>query len=95
MLFLLAVLFTLWLAASAIAGEFTGHVIGVPDGDTIEVLYHNTPNASASVASIALRRAKPVARRPCRLPRSHFPHHAHTYPLVLPVVSFSPLSDLF
>jgi micrococcal nuclease len=43
MLFLFAVLFTLWLAASAIAGEFTGQVIGVRDGDTFEVLHNKRP----------------------------------------------------
>ena len=43
MLFLFAVLFTLWLAASAIAGEFTGQVVGVLDGDTIEVLHNKRP----------------------------------------------------
>ena len=43
MLFLFAVFFTLWLAASAIAGEFTGQVVGVLDGDTIEVLHNKRP----------------------------------------------------
>ncbi|MEP6959075.1 MAG: hypothetical protein ABI980_10140 [Nitrospirota bacterium] len=38
-----AVLFTLWLAASAMAGEFTGPVVGVLDGDTVEVLHHQHP----------------------------------------------------
>jgi len=33
-----AVLLTILLAHSALAGEFTGKVIGVLDGDTIEVL---------------------------------------------------------
>ena len=43
MLFLFAVLFTLCLAASAMAGEFTGPVIGVLAGDTIEVLHKKHP----------------------------------------------------
>jgi endonuclease YncB( thermonuclease family) len=43
MLFLFAVIFTLWLAASAMAGEFTGPVIRVLDGDTIEVLHKKHP----------------------------------------------------
>jgi len=36
----LAALFTLWLAGSAMAGGFTGQVVGVLDGDTIEVLHN-------------------------------------------------------
>ena len=43
MLLLFAVLFTLWLTASALAGEFTGQVVGVLDGDTIEVLHNKRP----------------------------------------------------
>jgi endonuclease YncB( thermonuclease family) len=43
MLLLFAVIFTLWLAASAMAGEFTGPVIRVLDGDTIEVLHKKHP----------------------------------------------------
>ena len=33
-----ALLFTLLLASSAFAGEFTGQVVSVLDGDTVEVL---------------------------------------------------------
>ena len=33
-----AVLLTFLLAHSALAGEFTGQIVGVLDGDTIEVL---------------------------------------------------------
>ena len=43
MLLFIAVLFTLWLAASAMAGEFTGPVVGVLAGDTIEVLHKKHP----------------------------------------------------
>ena len=43
MLFLFAVLLTLWLAVSAMAGEFTGQVVGVLEGDTIEVLHNKRP----------------------------------------------------
>ena len=43
MLFLFAVLFTLWLAASAVAGEFTGQVVGVLEGDMIDVLHNKRP----------------------------------------------------
>ena len=43
MLFLFAVFFTLWLAVSAMAGEFTGQVVSVPDGDTIDVLHKKRP----------------------------------------------------
>ncbi|MGH7183263.1 MAG: thermonuclease family protein [Nitrospiraceae bacterium] len=37
---LVAALFTLWLAGSAMAGGFTGQVVGVLDGDTIAVLHN-------------------------------------------------------
>jgi endonuclease YncB( thermonuclease family) len=40
---LFLVLFTLWFAGSARAGELTGQVIGVLDGDTIEVLHNTHP----------------------------------------------------
>ena len=43
MLLLFAALFTLWLATSAMAGEFTGQVVGVLDGDMIEVLHKKRP----------------------------------------------------
>jgi micrococcal nuclease len=43
MLLRLAVLFTLGLAAPAMAGEFTGPVVSVLDGDTIEVLHNKHP----------------------------------------------------
>jgi len=43
MLFFFALLFTLWLATSAMAGEFTGPVVSVLDGDTIEVLNKKRP----------------------------------------------------
>ncbi|HKO32019.1 MAG TPA: thermonuclease family protein, partial [Nitrospiraceae bacterium] len=43
MLLFFAVLFTLWLVASAMAGEFTGPVVGILDGDTIEVLHKKRP----------------------------------------------------
>ena len=43
MFFLFAMLCTLWLAASVLAGEFTGQVVGVLDGDTIEVLHNKRP----------------------------------------------------
>jgi len=33
-------LFILWFAGSAMAGQFTGHVIGVRDGDTIKLLHN-------------------------------------------------------
>ena len=36
-------LLTLLLAGSVFAGEFTGPVVGVLDGDTIEVLHHQRP----------------------------------------------------
>lgn len=40
---LFAVLLTLWLAESVLAGGFTGTVVGVLDGDTIEVLRNQHP----------------------------------------------------
>ena len=43
MFFLFAILCTLWLAVSVLAGEFTGQVVGVLDGDTIEVLHNKRP----------------------------------------------------
>ena len=36
-----AVLLTLLLASSALAGEFSGQVVSILDGDTIEVLHNN------------------------------------------------------
>ena len=35
----IVVLFSLWFVGFAVAGEFTGHVIGILEGDTIEVLH--------------------------------------------------------
>ena len=36
-------LFFLWFAWSAMASQFTGHVISVLDGDTIELLHNQRP----------------------------------------------------
>ena len=36
-------LIILWFAGSAMAGQFTGHVIGVLDGDTIELFHNRRP----------------------------------------------------
>ena len=38
-----AVLLTLLLASSALAGEFSGQVVSILDGDTIEVLHNQHP----------------------------------------------------
>ncbi len=43
MLFLFAMLLTLWFAPSALAGEFTGQVVAVLEGDRIEVLHNKRP----------------------------------------------------
>ena len=43
MLFFFVLFFTLWLAVSATAGEFTGQVVSVLDGDTIDVLHKKRP----------------------------------------------------
>src|SRR5262245_66586812 len=43
MLFFFVLFFTLWLAVSATASEFTGQVVSVLDGDTIEVLHKKRP----------------------------------------------------
>jgi endonuclease YncB( thermonuclease family) len=40
---LFTALFILWFAGSAMAGRFTGHVIRVVDGDTIELLHNQRP----------------------------------------------------
>jgi endonuclease YncB( thermonuclease family) len=42
MFFFLTVLFTLWFASAALAA-FTGPVVSVLDGDTIEVLHYTHP----------------------------------------------------
>ncbi|NOT22704.1 MAG: hypothetical protein HOP22_08255 [Nitrospiraceae bacterium] len=43
MLFLFAMLLTLWFAPSTLAGEFTGQVVAVLEGDRIEVLHNKRP----------------------------------------------------
>ena len=55
------------LASPARAADFSGLVVSVLDGDTIEVL-HNTPlSVSISMESTALRKAKPSATELSRL----------------------------
>lgn len=41
------------------AADFTGRVVGVIDGDTIEVLHNQRPERIPSAGSIARRKAKP------------------------------------
>ena len=48
----------------ASAADFSGPVVSVLDGDTIEVLATNALNASASAGSTARRNAKPTATTP-------------------------------
>lgn len=58
----------LLLVAAAHAADFTGPVVSILDGDTIEVLTTPIPHVSASAASTVLRKAKPLATersKPC------------------------------
>jgi hypothetical protein len=48
------------------AADFTGEVIRVLDGDTIEVLHEKSQNASGYMALIARKRGKHSARRPSK-----------------------------
>ena len=59
----------LWLfATSAVnAADFSGPVVSVLDGDTIESCTTNTPSVSVSAASTAQKEAKPTASERSRL----------------------------
>jgi endonuclease YncB( thermonuclease family) len=63
MLFFFTVLFMLWLAASAMAGEFTGQVVSVLDGDTIEVLHKKRPER-IRLGGIDCPEKRPFGKRP-------------------------------
>ena len=50
-----------------LASDFTGPVVSVLDGDTIESCTTNTPSVSVSAASTAQKEAKPTASERSRL----------------------------
>ena len=52
------------------AADYTGRVVGVIDGDTIEVLNGPMLNVSASTASAVLKKAKPSAGERSKPPQS-------------------------
>jgi hypothetical protein len=61
--------FVLLGAVPTLASDFTGPVVAVLDGDTIEVPCTTSAlNASVSVVSTALRKAKPLATMPSTPP---------------------------
>jgi endonuclease YncB( thermonuclease family) len=67
---LLLTSFTVFLFPYFCFAGFTGPVVSVLDGDTIEVLHNTHPERVRSAASTALRRAKLSATERSRLPLS-------------------------
>ncbi len=64
--------FVLLWAAPAHAADFSGHVVSILDGDTIEVLHNNHPERIRLSDIDCLRRAKPSASERSRpLQHSH------------------------
>jgi len=64
----LAFLGAAWLIVQpCLAADYTGKVVAVIDGDTIEVLHHQHPER-IRLSGIDQRRARPMARRPSRRP---------------------------
>ena len=57
----------LLLASTAVAADFSGSVVSVLDGDTIEVLHYTSPERIRLSGIDCLRKAKPSATERSRL----------------------------